>query len=73
MSVFDTTIQQPSKTLMLLESGRMLLEMRTYFRTRAMLRRIVPRGDGHPVLIIPGFLAGDGSTRLLRSFLRTRK
>jgi pimeloyl-ACP methyl ester carboxylesterase len=50
----------------------MLLEMRAYFRTRAMLHRIVPRGDGHPVLIIPGFLAGDGSTRLLRSFLRER-
>lgn len=29
-----------------------------------------PRGDGHCVLVIPGFLAGPGSTRLLRDSLR---
>ena len=28
-----------------------------------------PRGDGHPVLVIPGFMAGDGSTRPLRRLL----
>ena len=28
-----------------------------------------PRGDGHPVLVLPGFAADDGSTRLLREFL----
>lgn len=28
-----------------------------------------PRGDGHPVLIIPGFLAGDLSTLPLRRYL----
>ena len=27
------------------------------------------RGDGHPVLVIPGFLAGDLSTDMLRRFL----
>jgi pimeloyl-ACP methyl ester carboxylesterase len=27
------------------------------------------RGDGHPVLVIPGFLAGDSSTDVLRRFL----
>jgi pimeloyl-ACP methyl ester carboxylesterase len=26
-------------------------------------------GDGHPVLVLPGFLAGEGSTRFLRTFL----
>jgi pimeloyl-ACP methyl ester carboxylesterase len=31
-----------------------------------------PRGDGHPVLVLPGLLAGDGSTWLLRRFLRQR-
>src|SRR5262249_44830577 len=31
-----------------------------------------PRGDGHPVLVMPGWLAGDGSTRALRWFLRDR-
>lgn len=29
-----------------------------------------PQGDGHPVLVIPGFLAGRTSTQVLRSFLR---
>jgi pimeloyl-ACP methyl ester carboxylesterase len=29
-----------------------------------------PHGDGHPVLVIPGFLAGARSTQLLRSVLR---
>jgi pimeloyl-ACP methyl ester carboxylesterase len=28
-----------------------------------------PRGDGHPVLVIPGFLAGDLSTSPLRRYL----
>jgi pimeloyl-ACP methyl ester carboxylesterase len=28
-----------------------------------------PRGDGHPVLVLPGLLAGDVSTTVLRGFL----
>lgn len=29
-----------------------------------------PRGDGHPVLVLPGYWAGDGSTAVLRRYLR---
>jgi pimeloyl-ACP methyl ester carboxylesterase len=29
-----------------------------------------PRGDGHPVLVLPGFLAGAASTQFLRQLLR---
>src|ERR1700722_8310170 len=29
-----------------------------------------PRGDGHGVLVLPGFLASDRSTRTLRRYLR---
>ena len=29
----------------------------------------LPSGDGHPVFVLPGFAAGDGSTWLLRRFL----
>jgi alpha-beta hydrolase superfamily lysophospholipase len=52
-----------------------VLEWRTgveYLTTLAARRRIAgwPRGDGHPVLVIPGFLAGPGSTQLLRNVLR---
>ena len=30
------------------------------------------RGDGHPVLVLPGLAAGDASTLLMRRFLRSR-
>ena len=33
--------------------------------------RLLPHGDGHPVLVMPGFMGGDGSTRTLRQFLKT--
>ncbi|TMF40155.1 MAG: alpha/beta hydrolase, partial [Chloroflexi bacterium] len=31
--------------------------------------RGVPRGDGRPVLLIPGFLAGDWTMRVLHGWL----
>jgi Palmitoyl protein thioesterase len=51
------------------------LEWRTgveYLTALAAARRIAdwPRGDGHPVLVIPAFLAGPLSTQLLRNVLR---
>ena len=51
------------------------LECRTsleYLAALSAARRNVdwPRGDGHPVLVIPGFLAGPFSTQLLRDVLR---
>lgn len=32
----------------------------------------LPKGDGHPVLVLPGFTAGDSETYLLRQFLNSR-
>ena len=51
------------------------LEWRTgmeYVSARLAMRRIAgwPHGDGHPVLVLPGFLAGPLSTDLLRNVLR---
>ena len=38
------------------------------------LQRLLPVGDGHPVLVLPGLLAGDGSTwRLGRNIGPTAK
>ncbi|HEY8515855.1 MAG TPA: alpha/beta hydrolase [Candidatus Binatia bacterium] len=34
--------------------------------------RSAPTGDGHPVLVLPGYLSDDVSTRVLRWFLRDR-
>ena len=41
------------------------------FRERRRLVRRAPRGDGHPVLVMPGFLAPEFSTSPLRNFLRS--
>jgi len=51
------------------------LEWRTgmeYVSARLAMRRIAgwPQGDGHPVLVLPGFLAGPTSTQFLRNVLR---
>jgi pimeloyl-ACP methyl ester carboxylesterase len=36
------------------------------------LWRAAAKGDGHPVLVLPGLTAGDGSTSLMRRFLKSR-
>jgi len=33
---------------------------------------LAPRGDGHPVLVLPGLAAGDATTAILRRFLKSR-
>ena len=45
-----------------------------HYATVAMrpLWSIAPRGDGHPVLVLPGLTAGDASTAVMRSFLKSR-
>jgi pimeloyl-ACP methyl ester carboxylesterase len=61
-------IARPSPALLLLE-GRALLELAALLPATPFLRR-APRGDGHPVLVLPGFMGSDVSTRALRGFLR---
>lgn len=57
----------PSKILLVLE-GRALLEHASLLLRGPGLDNL-PRGDGHPVLVVPGFGADDSSTRLLRRAL----
>jgi pimeloyl-ACP methyl ester carboxylesterase len=61
-------IARPNRGLLLLET-RALLELAALLPAYPFLRR-APRGDGHPVLVFPGFMASDFSTRALRRFLR---
>src|SRR5689334_12270304 len=53
----------------LTEPGRSVVDLGQLATARAVLRD-APRGDGHPVLVLPGLLASDSSTTSLRAFLR---
>ena len=64
----DRAVEPPSTFRLLLE-GRATGELLTTLALRPWLRRL-QKGDGHPVLLLPGFLASDLSTRPLRGFLR---
>jgi pimeloyl-ACP methyl ester carboxylesterase len=55
---------------MLLE-GRAIHEFGAFLGAFPLLS-LAPVGDGHPVLVLPGLVASDTSTRPLRSFLSNR-
>lgn len=46
------------------------LEALSLLPTLPLLRRLAPKGQGQPVLVIPGFLATDNSTYVLRRYLK---
>ena len=48
---------------------RAIAEICVFALARKSLQNKVPKGDGHPVMVIPGFMAGDAFTRSLRRFL----
>ena len=70
MSATAQTMHPPSRTLMFLE-GRAISELGAFIGALPLLS-LAPRGDGHPVLVLPGLVASDTSTRPLRSFLKGR-
>ena len=59
----------PSTALMLME-GRAVPELGAFWLMRPWLSA-TQRGDGHPVLVLPGLMADDASTRALRGFLNS--
>lgn len=61
-------IEAPSKLLALSELPRALAELGSLPWFAPMLLN-APRGDGHPVLVLPGFVTTDASTTLLRRYL----
>ena len=69
-AALDPEIRAPSVFLMLLE-GRALWEFGASLAAMPFLKNL-PRGDGHPVLVLPGLAANDVSTYPLRQFLRER-
>ena len=65
----DPAIKSPSVWLTLTELHRAMFEFSTLPLASPLLAR-APRGDGHSVLVLPGFIAGDRSTDPLRRYLR---
>ncbi|HWW55530.1 MAG TPA: alpha/beta hydrolase [Sphingopyxis sp.] len=59
----------PSAWLAAAELPRAVSEMTLLAASVAGLLHSAPRGDGHPVLVLPGLLAGDRSTAALRGIL----
>jgi pimeloyl-ACP methyl ester carboxylesterase len=59
-----------SNPLLLVAEGRALLEAATLVPSAAALLATAPKGDGHHVVVIPPFGAGDSFTTVLRTFLR---
>jgi len=60
--------RRPSLVLLALEGPRAAGELGMLAAFRPLLAR-APRGDGHPVLVLPGLQADDRSTAPLRRFL----
>lgn len=65
-----TTTRRPSLALFISEPGRALADYGGMLASAPMLLR-APRGDGHPVLVLPGLLAEDVSTATMRLYLRS--
>jgi len=63
-------MEPPSKALLFME-GRAFLEFGAYFWALPLLN-LTAKGDGHPVLVLPGMLTSDSATRALREFLKGR-
>lgn len=63
-------IKPPSALLALTELPRAIAEWGSLTMSMGTLLTTAPKGDGHPVLVLPGFMTSDTSTRVLRRFLR---
>lgn len=63
-------LDAPSKVLLALEL-RAFHEFSAFLGAWPLLS-LAPRGDGHPVLVLPGLLTSDDATRPLRSFLSSK-
>lgn len=64
----DKELKPPSLLLLALE-GRAPWEFGASLLAFPLLKN-VPRGDGHPVMVLPGLMAGDALTLFLRKFLK---
>ncbi|MEO1662215.1 MAG: alpha/beta fold hydrolase [Pseudomonadota bacterium] len=59
------TMARPPHPFWTLTEGRAVFELGAFGLLRRRMRNL-PKGDGHPVLVLPGFMASDHSTRPMR-------
>jgi hypothetical protein len=71
MTAQPHAIKPPSRLLFALEL-RTLPELGGFVASLPLLTALSPRGDGHPVLVLPGLVTSDRSTVPLRTFLKGR-
>ena len=67
----ESFVAPPCAVLALNEAHRAALDVVTLNVSRKILDK-APKGDGHPVMVLPGFLGGDGYNASLRRFLTKR-
>jgi pimeloyl-ACP methyl ester carboxylesterase len=67
-TLYDPDIRPPHPMLLAMEY-RALMELGTFVLCRPFFS-LLPRGDGHPVLIVPGFVQNESAVRPLRQALR---
>ena len=61
-------VKKPSRIWLFTEGLRAFLEFIVCFFYR-LFHRYKKVGDGHPILVIPGFMGSGLSTRILRKFI----
>jgi pimeloyl-ACP methyl ester carboxylesterase len=67
-SASTAAVSRPSLFLALTELPRAIMEFSSLPLAMPMLTS-APHGDGHPVMVLPGFVTTDRSTVVLRNFL----
>ena len=69
MRILEPQVPPPHALLSLTEAHRAVLEILSLNLSRRRLRKIAPRGDGHAVMVLPGFMGDDGYNATMRRFL----
>ena len=68
MAASTQKIKKPSLFWALTEGGRAITELGLSIPFRAIYKKAA-QGDGHPVIVLPGFMASERSTLPLRKFI----
>jgi dienelactone hydrolase len=67
----DDPLRPPQLRHSVMEFSRVVLEIGSTVLLGPLLKRL-PKGDGHTIMTLPGFMGADGSTSQLRKFLNGR-